>query len=75
MLNNRLESWASQNNLLCDEQNGFRAGGNCIDLLSTLSNLAEYKIKSKKYLFVAFIDFFKAYDRINRDLHWSKLQL
>ena len=42
-----------------------------IDHLSTLTNLAEYKIKSKKFLFVAFIDFSKAYDRINRDLLWS----
>ena len=75
VLNNRLKSWANQNNLLCDEQNGFRAGRNCIDHLGTLTNLAEYKIKSKKSLFVAFIDFSKAYDRINRDLLWSKLQL
>ena len=66
---------ANQNNLLCDEQNGFRAGRNCIDHLSTLTNLAEHKIKSKKSLFVAFIDFSKAYDRINRHLLWSKLQL
>ena len=66
---------ANQNNLLCDEQNGFRAGRNCIDHLGTLTNLAEHKIKSKKSLFVAFIDFSKAYDRINRHLLWSKLQL
>ena len=46
-----------------------------IDHLSTLTNLAEYEIKSKKSPFVAFIDFSKAYDRINRDLLWSKLQL
>ena len=75
MLNNRLKSWAYQNNLLWDEQKGFRAGKNCIEHLSTLTNLAEYKNKSKKTLFVAFIDFSKAFDRINRDLLWSKLQL
>ena len=75
VLNNRSKSWANHNNLLCDKQNGFRACRNCIEHLSTLTNLAEYKIKSKKSLFVAFNNFSKVYDRINRDLLWSKLQL
>ena len=31
----RLKSWANQHNSLCDKQNGFRAGGNCIGHLKT----------------------------------------
>ena len=75
MLNNRLKYWANQNNLLCDEQNGFRKGRTCNDHLCTLTNSAEYKIKSTKFLFVTFIDFSKTYDRINRNFLRSKLQL
>ena len=33
----RLISWVEGNNLLCDKQNGFRPGRNCIDHLSTIT--------------------------------------
>jgi hypothetical protein len=44
MLNERLAQWVDDNNLLADEQNGFRKGRSTIDQLSTLTNKGNNKI-------------------------------
>ena len=72
ILNKRLASWDSQNNIISDNQNGFRKGRSTVDQISTL-----IIIETRKYLkqstFAAFIDFKKAYDCINRNLLFTKL--
>ena len=73
ILNRRLTAWSEQNGKVGDEQNGFRAGRSCIDHLSTLSQLIDTRKQQNLSTFVAYIDFSKAYDRINRGLLWSKL--
>ena len=73
ILNYRLSSWIESNNILCDEQNGFRAGRGTIDHVGSLTSIIETRIKKKSDTFVAFIDFSKAYDRIHRELLWYKL--
>ena len=58
---------------MCDEQNGFRSGRCTIDHVGSLTSIIETRIKKKSDTFVAFIDFSKAYDHINREILWYKL--
>jgi hypothetical protein len=73
ILNDRLKIWTEDNNLIADEQNGFRNDRNCVDHLNSLVNIVESRLKINQSTFAAFIDFQKAYDGINRNLMWSKL--
>ena len=68
ILNHRLTAWSEVNNVLCDEQNGLRPGRCTIDQADNLTNVLE-----KLGTFTAYIDFSRAYDRINRELLWHKL--
>ena len=70
VLLHRLERWVDVNDLLVDEQNSFRRGRSCVDHISSLT---ETRKLMKKCTFAAFIDFSKAYDRINRNMLFSKL--
>ncbi len=74
VLNNRLSDWAENCDMLEDEQNGFRRGRSCQDHLSTLSSIIECRKAKKLSTFAVFIDFSKAYDRINRDLLFQKIE-
>ena len=73
VLNNRLEQWVDENNILSEEQNGFRKNRSCIGHLTSLVNIVETRIRKKQNVFTAFFDFQKAYDSIDRNLLWSKL--
>lgn len=73
VLNDRLSTWAEENEKLVDEQNGFRKKRTTIDQISSLSNLIDTRKKLKQSTFCAFIDFRKAYDNINRNKLWKKL--
>ncbi len=75
ILNRRLTIWTELNGKVGDEQNGFRAGRSCVDhLLSTLSEIIDTRKQQGISTYVAFINFSKAYNRINRNLMWSKLE-
>ena len=63
------------NNGLCDEQGGFRSGRYTGDHISSLGYIIETHHKKKQDTYAAFIDFSKAYDRINRSLLWHKLSM
>ena len=73
-MNNRLIKWAETNEILADEQNGFRKGRSTIDHISSITNIIETRKLKRKQTFAAFIDFRKAYDSINRPLLWTKLE-
>ncbi|CAG2195599.1 unnamed protein product [Mytilus edulis] len=74
VLNSRLTVKLDELNFLHDEQNGFRKGRNTIDHISTLTTVIETRKLHKLSTYVAFIDFKKAYDWINRDLLFGKLE-
>lgn len=57
-------SYLEDNNLLVDEQNGFRRERSCADHVFTLNSI----IQNRKETFVAFIDLQKAFDKVDRDL-------
>ena len=73
VLLHRLERWVDVNDLLVDEQNGFRRGRSCVDHISSLTSIIETRKLRKKWTYAAFIDYSKAYDRINRNMLFIKL--
>ncbi len=64
VLHHRLIMWSTP----FREQAGVQKGRGCIEHIVTLKLLIDYGLCKKKKLFVAFLDFSKAYDRIDRFL-------
>ena len=67
-LNRRLQNFLEKNNILAEEQNGFRASRSCIDHILVLCSI----LKNRKALglstYLSFIDFQKAFDSVKRNL-------
>ena len=68
-INNRLTSYLEENDLLADEQNGFRA--NCEDRVFNLNSI----LRNNSSIFSIFIDLKKAFDFIDREMLLYKLLL
>ena len=69
----RMDSWAESNGVRAQGQAGFRMGRSTIDNAFVLNHIIDKFVASRphpKPLYTAFIDFQKAYDRIDRDLLW-----
>ena len=76
MLNKRLTTWAEEEHKVCEEQAGFRKNYATTDHIFTLISMIRksvYKSNNGK-LYVAFIDFLKAFDTVNRDSLWFVLR-
>lgn len=58
ILNNRLTDYLEDNDILVDEQNGFRKNRSCENHVLTLNNV----IQNRDSTFVTFIDLHKAFD-------------
>ena len=59
--------------ILPESQCGFRAGRSTIDMVFTLRQLQEKAIEQNMPLFIAFVDFSKAFDSVTRPLLWKIL--
>ena len=70
-LNMRLTKYLDENNLLSDEQNGFRSNRSYEDHVFTLNCI----IRNNPNIFASFIDLKKAFDFIDRDMMLYKLLL
>lgn len=73
LINFRLTDFLESNDLLGEEQAGFRAGYSTLDHIFTLHCLIEMLLKNKKRLYCAFIDYRKAFDTVDRISLWQKL--
>ena len=73
ILNSRLSVYLEENNILVDEQNGFRKSRSCEDHAFVLSSIIDYRKSSGHSTYAAFIDLSKAFDCINRTLLSYKL--
>ena len=71
ILLNRLNLWYRPQ----PEQAGSQKGKGCIDHILTLHLLCDYAKKSRKKLFLMFIDFEKAYDKVPRGKLFNELKL
>jgi hypothetical protein len=70
----RLDRWAEQQGLRAAGQAGFRAGRGTPDNCFVLRHMIDAAAVKKKPLYCAFIDFSKAYDRVDRKLMWEVLR-
>ena len=73
VLNDRLQHFILPNNLLSENQAGFRAGHSITDHQFTLNSIIELFKFYDKRLFCCYIDFSKAFDSVWRVGLWSKL--
>ena len=60
--------------LVAEEQGGFRRDRGCRDQVLMLMLLGPIKARSRRGMFATFIDFWKAYDRVDRNKLWQCLQ-
>ena len=73
VINARITVWCEENHIISDEQNGFRKNRSGVDHLKSLTSIIETRKAKHGNTFVAFIDFKKAYDSIDRRKLWSKI--
>ena len=73
ILNSKLSAYLEENNILVDEQNGFRKSRSCEDHAFVLSSIIDYRKSEGSSTYAAFIDLSKAFDCINRTLLCYKL--
>ena len=73
ILNIRITFYLQNMNLLADEQNGFRCNRSCEDHVFSLTTIVQNRLYHGKDTFVAFIDFTKAFDSVDRNLLLFKL--
>ncbi len=73
VMNTRIVKVAEENHIFCDEQNGFRKGRSCLDHIFVLTSIIRNRKAQRLPTFVAYIDFEKAFDRVDRNLLYYKL--
>ena len=73
IINERLQNWANDHELICEEQAGSRRGYSTTENIFILHDVIEQYLSRKRKLFVAFIDFQKAFDTFSRYYLWKVL--
>ena len=61
-------------NLISEEQSGFRKGRSCTDNTFILKQIIEKHREFNKETHIAFVDLEKAFDRVDRNVLWKILQ-
>ncbi|KAG1673369.1 Relaxin receptor 2 [Nymphon striatum] len=75
LINSRMTQYAESESLLPDFQFGFRPNRNCMSAVSILFEMSKARLVNHKRTYCAFMDFSKAFDKIDRNLLFQKLQL
>ena len=73
ILEHRLSRFQWECSLVCDEQFGFTEGRMTLDGMFVLDTLIDSVLAQGKKLYIAFIDFQKAYDFVPRDALFYKM--
>ena len=74
ILNSRLITYLENNEIIVDEQNGFRRNRSCVDHVFVLNSILKNRLNQSLHTFAAFLDLKKAFDSIQRDLLLYKLK-
>ena len=76
ILNKRLYTWAENEEKISKEQAGFRKGYSTTDHIFTLVSIIRKAVYGRRggKLYVAFVDYKKAFDTVDRDKLWETLQ-
>ena len=73
IINERLNLFLNENNILLENQAGFRKNYSTNDHIFVLYSLIEILKQQKKKLYCAFVDFSKAFDSVWRIGLWKKM--
>ena len=73
ILNDRLTAYLEMNNILVDEQNGFRKLRSCLDHIYVLTTVIRNRKENGLPTYCCFIDFAKAFDSVHYEFLWHKL--
>ena len=68
-----MHQYLESENLLGNEQAGFRPAHSTLDHIYSLNFLINYYLQKRKKVFCAFVDYSKAFDLVNRSFLWNKL--
>ena len=68
IINARLQDWVETNNITGEYQAGFKRNYSTVDHMFTLMSFVQKQFFLKRKLYVAFIDFEKAFDSVNRTI-------
>eukprot|EP00745_Piridium_sociabile_P015926 TRINITY_DN2374_c0_g1_i12.p1 TRINITY_DN2374_c0_g1~~TRINITY_DN2374_c0_g1_i12.p1 ORF type:complete len:1135 (+),score=79.90 TRINITY_DN2374_c0_g1_i12:1880-5284(+) len=74
ILNKRINNWVEVHGLIGEEQAGFKAEHSTADHVFTLYAMVQKQLIRHRKLYVAFIDFKKAFDSISRSKLWGILE-
>ena len=75
VINNRLYNWAENNSKIDESQSGFRRGYSAIDNVFCLQAMAQkYISKQGGRFYCLYVDFSKAFDKINHRIMFSALE-
>ena len=76
ILNKRMYTWAEKEDKLSPEQGGFRKSFSTIDHIFTLTTIVQSKFNcpSGGKVYACFVDYHKAFDKVDRDKLWDKLR-
>jgi len=66
IITQRLQAWADDNDLIGEEQAGFRKGYSTIDNIFILQGFIQKYLSRQRKLYVMFVDFKKAFDTVSR---------
>jgi hypothetical protein len=73
IITSRLSSWASKQNILPEEQAGFRTKRGCDEQIFNLHAAIQIGTRRKQKVYALFIDFKRAFPSVPHDQLWSKL--
>ena len=74
VIEHRMYKWAEEQKLLPESQAGFRKHRSCSDQIFSLDGLIKLHIRHpRRRVFVTFVDFKRAFDSVNHDFLWAKL--
>jgi len=75
IINSRLQTWVDDNNLIGEEQAGFRRGYSTIDNIFVLSGLIQKYLNRRRKLYMMFVDYRKAFDTVSRQAVHAALEM
>jgi len=73
VLNMRITTFCEEEDILVDEQNGFRKDRSCIDHIFSLSTIVTNSLNESKSVYCSFIDLEKAFDWVEGDFIFYRL--
>ncbi|XP_075150937.1 uncharacterized protein LOC142225047 [Haematobia irritans] len=75
LMNNQMNTYLTENNLLCKQQSGFRKKRSCITALLGVVEEIRQKLDSNMVSFLVLLDHSKAFDTVDHNILLTKLRV